>query len=189
MKTILLDGLWGAAWRLHGLRRSLQRRGFEEVEIFRYNSSGLVPLEELADQLREFAGEGPVRVVAHSMGGIITRLAKARDPGWELRRVAFLCVPHQGSTLARLLPWAGIRQLRPDSDIIQMLARQDWTIPTLCVWCPGDLIVFPGSSARWPSAEVELPCLFPLHNWPVVSPFFHYRIADFFQHSEHTATS
>lgn len=186
MKTILLDGLWGAAWRLHGLRRSLRKRGFEDVEIFSYNSSGQVPLEELADQLRDFAGDRPVRVVAHSMGGIITRLAKARDPHWALQQAAFLCVPHRGSALARLLPWRGIRQLRPDSEVMGFLAGQTWEVPTLCVWCPGDLIVIPGSSARMSDAREELVCHFPLHNWPVVSPFYHHRIADFFLRQEQT---
>ncbi len=177
--TVLLDGLFGAPWRLRKMQHSLQQRGLGPVRIFSYDSTGRTPIEVLAQQFREFCGPEPVRVVAHSMGGLVTRSAKMQFPNWELKRAAFLCVPHHGSVVARLLPFRGVRQMRPRSEFLQQLNEQEWTVPTLCVWCPGDLLVVPGASARWEKAERELRCKFPLHNWPVISASYHQSIADF----------
>lgn len=188
MKTILLDGLWGAPWRLQGFRRHLLGAGLGPVEIFSYDSSGRQSLETLADELAQFIGTDPVRVAAHSMGGLVTRLAKLRYPHISLVATAFLCVPHKGSLLARYLPFkalgllTGVCQLRPESEIVHELQGQDWQIPTLTVWCPGDLMVIPGASARWSKATQEICCRVPLHNWPVVSPSFHRAVARFFLH-------
>jgi len=40
-----------------------------------------------------------------------------------------------------------------------------WDIPTLAIWCPGDLIVVPGSSARWARANQIIRCTVPGHAW------------------------
>lgn len=186
-RAVLLDGLHGAAWRLGGMRRSLLRQGFDEVEIFAYRSHGGVCLEELADELAEFIGskaEGRLQhVVAHSMGGLITRAAVARHPEIKLHRAALLCVPHRGSKVAEwvppVIPWAGVRQMVPGSEFLRWIEAQPWDVPTLTVWCPGDLLVVPGHSARWDRAEDEEVCQIPLHNWPLVSPGFHRRIGEF----------
>jgi hypothetical protein len=180
MRTVLLDGLWGAPWRMRGMQRNLQSRNLGPAEIFAYNSSGTIPLETLADELAAFLGDTPVRIVAHSMGGIITRLARQRHPGLCIVQAALLCVPHHGSALAGIMPFTGVRQLAPDSGVLRTLATQEWNLPTMTIWCPGDLLVVPGSSARWEKADLEVCCPIPLHNWPVVSSHYHHRIADFF---------
>lgn len=186
-RAVLLDGLHGAAWRLFPLRRSLLRQGIDEVEIFSYRSHGGVPIEELADELAAFLqprSEGAeLAVVAHSMGGLITRAALARHPGVSVQRAVLICVPHRGSHLAACLPsfipWVGVRQMIPGSDFLRWLDGQPWEIPTLGVWCPGDLMVLPGHHARWERAEMEEVCRVPLHNWPLLSPAFHGKIGDF----------
>jgi pimeloyl-ACP methyl ester carboxylesterase len=180
MRTILLDGLWGSPWRLRGMQRNLQSRNLGPVDIFSYNSSGTIPLETLADELAGFLGGAPARIVAHSMGGIITRLACQRHNTIQIVQAALLCVPHHGSALAGIIPFAGVRQLAPGSGVLKSLAAQEWRIPTMTIWCPGDLLVVPGSSARWKKAIQEICCPIPLHNWPVISRHYHHRIADFF---------
>lgn len=181
MRAILLDGLWGAPWRLFPFRRALLSEGFSPVEIFSYDSSGFTPLEVIADQFVQFWGEQKAVVVAHSMGGLIVRLAKFRYPQLPIVASAFLCVPHHGSILAHLLPFPAIRQLRPKSELLQLLASQVWEIPTLAVWCPGDLLVVPGSSAKWEKATEILRCDVPLHNWPLFSPAFQKASGNFFK--------
>jgi hypothetical protein len=185
---VLLDGLAGAPWRLRWLQKHLQKAGSDEVVIFPYRSDGTIPIEILADQFAVFLkglGDCPM-VVAHSMGGLITRAAVARHPDLKLQRAVMLCVPHSGSRLAGWIPpflrWEGVRQMAPDSPFLRWLGQQPWDIPTLVVWCPGDLLVLPGSHARWPCATEEEVCHFPLHNWPLVSPHFHRKIAQFLQH-------
>lgn len=162
------------------MSRILEKRGLGTAEIFSYNSSGAVPLPELAGQFADFLGDSPVRIVAHSMGGVITRLAAHRHPRVSIRAAAFLCVPHHGSVLASMMPLAGVRQLAPGSPVLHELASQTWEVPTLAIWCPGDLLVVPGSSARWEKASREICCPVPLHNWPVFSRYYHNQIADFF---------
>lgn len=180
MKTILLDGLWGAAWRLTSLRNAIERSGLGPAEIFSYDSSGFTKLEDLAHEFAFRHAGQPLRVVAHSMGGLIVRLAKLYYPGLDLRAAAFLCVPHRGSLMARLLPFPAVRQMRPGSALLGQLAGQRWEVPTLAVWCAGDLMVVPGSSAIFEPAIRTLCCRVPLHNWPLVWPGWHQVVADFF---------
>lgn len=165
---------------MKGMKRTLERRGVGPVEIFAYNSSGVVPLEQIAREFVDFCGEGEVQVAAHSMGGLVVRTAKVQFPEWKVKKAAFLCVPHRGSWMANLLPLPGVRQMVPGSPLLRQLDAAGWSVPTLAVWCPGDLLVMPGSSARLSTAEKEIRCDFPLHNWPVVAPRFHRAVADFF---------
>jgi triacylglycerol lipase len=180
VKTVLVDGLWGWRPRMSWLGRSLRRLGCGEVEIFSYDASGLQPLESAADEFaRRYSGQGPIQVVAHSMGGIVIRTALWMHPAIRLEKSVFVNSPHAGSVWAHALPLPGIRQLRPGSELLQSLAGQSWDIRTMVIWCPGDLMVFPGSSACWPVAEIQLRCDIPFHNWPLFSPNFHKKIAGF----------
>ncbi|MCS7009598.1 MAG: hypothetical protein NZL93_06640, partial [Chthoniobacterales bacterium] len=113
------------------------------------------------------------------MGGLIVRLAKLLYPSLPLLACAFLCVPHHGSLLAHLLPLPAVRQMRPNSPLLQKLKNQPWNLPSLVIWCPGDLLVFPGSNALWHFATETIPCHVPIHNWPILSPTLRTKIVHF----------
>lgn len=182
--TLILDGIWGRPLRFARLRRELEKAG-GSTEIFHYNFNGSACLEaegrKLAADIRR-RGE-LVNLLGFSMGGVVVRAAHESDPSLPIHRAAFINTPHSGSLMACLVPWKsmlGIQQLRPNSDLLRRLDAADWRIPTLAVWCPFDLAVVPGTSARWVRATQSLRCAVPLHSWPIFSHKIHRRLAEFF---------
>lgn len=84
------------------LRDRLRRAGFAPTAL--HYSSMHSTLEQAAEKLRESLrafGKGPAHVVAHSLGGLVTLEAFARDEGLPPGRVVLLGSPVQGSRAAR----------------------------------------------------------------------------------------
>lgn len=181
VKTLLLDGLWGSVSRLRLMQRRLEMAGITDIETFPYRASGFSCLEEEGRQLaaRIAAVNRPVNLVGYSMGGLVIQAARLANPGIEIRRAAFLNTPHRGSLLARWLPGAAIRQMRPGSEFLEKIASLEWPIPTLAIWTPGDLMVVPARSAAWPRATLTARCRVPAHIWPLFCPRTHAQIAAF----------
>ncbi len=107
---------------------------------------------------------GQLDVVAHSMGGLVARLALL-DPSTSARvgTLVTLGTPHGGTQAARFGATAHVLQLRPDSETIQRLAAQlPWRGPPtqprlVCLWSESDVLLLPSSTARVEGAEsVEL---------------------------------
>ena len=121
----------------------------------------------------------PFNVVGYSMGSLVIREAMRKSPGLPLRRAAFLHSPHSGSLISWLLPLPACLEMHPDSAFLRRLNAAPWQVPTLVTWCPWDLMVLPGNSARWSKATVTLCCYMPAHAWPVVSPGIHKAVAAF----------
>jgi len=111
------------------------------------------------------AASEQIDVVAHSMGGLIARLALEDER--TRARVATLVTmgtPHSGSHLARYGARAYSLALRPDSEVLARLGRQlPWPGPPawprlVALWSPADVILLPATSACVEGAEnVELP--------------------------------
>jgi triacylglycerol lipase len=81
----------------------------------------------LADKIHEAFPEGEIHIIAHSMGGLDSRVLIARnrhglsDPG-RIVSLTTLSTPHRGSPVADLL--AGPRPNDPRRDLYDMLSRQ-----------------------------------------------------------------
>jgi len=163
------------------MRGRLIEAGVGEVEVFRYDTSGLRDIGrlglDLAAAIRSAGCE--VNLVGYSMGGLVVRSAIASANDLPVRRAAFLHTPHGGSIMAHLLPFTGIRQMRPGGEFMRRLDAQRWEIPTFVVWCPGDLVVVPGHNARWGMAQEEMRCDVPAHIWPLFSRRIHLAVARF----------
>jgi hypothetical protein len=117
------------------------------------------------------------------MGGLVVRAAHQIDPSLPIERAVFLNSPHQGSWWCHFAKpfkiFHALRQMVPGSEFLSKLAAMEWTIPTLNVWCPFDLAVFPGHLAKWSAAQTTIRSAAPLHPWPVYSRSIHRRIIDF----------
>ena len=110
-------------------------------------------LEGLARD-HQLAADNSIDIIAHSMGGIISRLA-LQDPAIAARvqTLITLATPHHGTQLARYMDTQKIRALQPRSALLNALSDQlPWgTRPgmprLLCFWTPQDLILLPPESA------------------------------------------
>jgi pimeloyl-ACP methyl ester carboxylesterase len=151
-------------FRLHGRRRSYTV-GFEGAHAMPELAARLSTFLEDVVTVNDLTPETRIDVVAHSMGGLIARLA-LEDPRTRARvgTLVTLSAPHAGSYLARYGHTRSSLDLRPDSAILARLARQlPWRGPPefprlIALWSPADVIVLPAHSAAVDGAEnIELP--------------------------------
>lgn len=97
------------------LARTLRRAGYRPIEIG-YDSWG-ISLEEICDRLApriaqlDKTSNGPVHIVAHSMGGLVTRALLHRRRLDNLGHVVMLGTPNGGSEIADFLDQYSV--LRP----------------------------------------------------------------------------
>ncbi|MBN2358385.1 MAG: alpha/beta fold hydrolase [Deltaproteobacteria bacterium] len=114
-------------------------------------------IEEMAEALTEFVaaviaatGERQVEIVAHSLGGVVSRLAMA-DHGLASRVKTLITMgsPHHGTYCARFANTELTRELRPDSPLMLRLARTPWPkrVRGVSFWSRADLFVLPPESA------------------------------------------
>jgi len=158
---VLVHGLGGnrgtvlpLAWylRLHGRKRS-----------YCVHFDGGTPIPELAAALAQFVeevkaatGEPAVDMVAHSLGGIVARLA-IEDHGLagSVHTLVTLGTPHQGTHPARYANTPCLRDLRLDSPLVARLRDTPWPegVRGVTLWSRNDLFVLPPESATVPGAE------------------------------------
>ncbi len=177
--TLIIDGIWARPRRWQPLCRRIESR-IGPAKVFEYDSSGRLSFDRLgrllADEVHQL---GSVNVVAFSMGGLVARAAHLLEPNLPLRRAVFLNSPHRGSWLAYLLPFEGVRQMRPRDEFIQRITEAVWPFPTLCIWNPLDTMVVPGWYTKFNAASREQLCSIPIHIWPIWSRSIHRQIVEF----------
>lgn len=130
-------------------------------------------IEQLAEHLVEYVtkvckvnDESRVDLIAHSMGGVVARLALGyMGLAHNVENFISLGVPHAGTYPARYGNSKTLHDLRPGSELMKKL--NSLTIPdsvkTACLWSKNDLFVLPPESA----------CLDGTLNIEM-SPFTHY---------------
>ena len=170
---VFVHGLGGSPGNFMLMRSYFRFQGRSRTYTIRFSGDGSLPA--MATRLRAFIARvvernalsprEKVDVVAHSMGGVVARLA-LEDPG-TARRVATLVTlgtPHQGTHAARWGNTRHVRALRPGSPVMDRLVaqvpwrrRRGW--PRLVAfWSPADLLLLPATTACVDGAEnVEMP--------------------------------
>ena len=171
--VVFVHGFGGAPGNFLPLRAWLWTRGLKRTYAFELPAQGT--LAQAADVLTAYvlavteanglARHHPIDLVAHSMGGVVARLAL--DLPALRERVATLVTlgtPHAGSFLARYAHTPRALDLRPGSSVLTRLqAQEPWPGPPawprlIAFWSPADVIVVPVGSARVAGAvNVELP--------------------------------
>jgi triacylglycerol esterase/lipase EstA (alpha/beta hydrolase family) len=160
--VVFVHGLAGHRGNLVPLQRYFAYRGRKRSVSIGFDDKSSI--EVMADQLQQALREllevnalpegRAVDLVAHSMGGIICRLALLDDElAARVDRLLTIATPHEGTQLARYLDTAKTRGLRPDSELLQRLdAQVPWrpgeAWPHLvCFWSRQDLVLLPPESA------------------------------------------
>ncbi len=140
---------------------------------YRVNFSSGLGIERLAELLVEYVfqvcevnHEPEVDLVAHSLGGVVARLA-IQEMKLSDRVKNFIClgVPHGGTYPARYGNTETLHDLRPNSKLVKRLNSVNVPpgVKTACLWSKNDLFVLPSESA----------CLDGALNLDM-SPFTHY---------------
>jgi triacylglycerol esterase/lipase EstA (alpha/beta hydrolase family) len=100
-----------------------------------------------------------VDCVAHSMGGLVVRLAIDGDTSARIATLVTLGSPHQGTYAARYGASRNVVDLRPDSAVMRRLAAQlPWPGPPshprlVALWSASDVLLLPAEAACTEGAE------------------------------------
>lgn len=97
-RVLLLHGLWMPRLSMLWLARRLRARGFEP-EVFGYATVAGGP-EAAVPRLARRLADGPMHVVAHSLGGLVALTTLQRYPELPVARVVCLGSPLCGSGAA-----------------------------------------------------------------------------------------
>jgi hypothetical protein len=168
LPVVLVHGLGGnrGTWtplrlflQLHGHRR-IYAFGFEGGEIEQHAAD----LKQFVAAVRAATGADQVDVVAHSLGGLISRWAIQRlDMAPWVRILITLATPHQGTHAAHYANTSLTVPMRPDSALLRELNGDDWTrtgVRLTAVCSDRDVYVVPREMMTHPAAEnVFLPGL------------------------------
>ncbi len=144
------------------LRRRLEAAGYNVASI------SLVPpyasVDDLMPQLHDriesviaATGMQQVTLIAHSMGGLVSRAYLSRHGAARVERLITLASPHQGSELARIGVGRNAREMEPGSPWLRDLAALPVGVPFVSVRTTHDNFVMPQDNQRLPEArDVEL---------------------------------
>lgn len=165
LPLILVHGMAGDPTNFYALRAYFTAMGRRRV--YAVYLSDEADVEAMAVRIRSFveeiisvnglAGDAKVDLVAHSQGGIASRLA-LEEPAFAARvaTLVTLGTPHAGTYVARFTATRQGGDLRRESPVFARLATQlPWRGPVRLVafWSTGDLLVLPAESAAVQGAE------------------------------------
>lgn len=134
--------------------------GFEETNAPAAMADELrVFIAEIAE-VHDLAEDDSIDLVAHSMGGLICRVA-LEDPAVarRVRHLVTLGTPHSGTFAARFAGTGSAHALRPGSDLVVRLAAQlPWTgppalPPITALWSGSDVLLLPAEAAKLEGAD------------------------------------
>lgn len=139
------------------LRRALNRRGFGRVITLNYSPlSDDIPrvarrLKSLVEKVRRETGYERVHVIGHSMGGVVARYyVQCLGGDKRVHSLVTLGSPHSGTLPAYLVPHSVVKQMRPDSPIVQEFDAPAPGCRTrmVAIWSDLDQMIIPKRSAR-----------------------------------------
>ena len=154
--VLLIHGIGDSAWSMRALARHLRAEGREVHAITFERNWGQLGLEQLAEQVADFAERELPRgekfdLVGFSMGGLVARYYVQRLGGLErVQHFVTISTPHQGTALAWCLDTPGVRRMRPGSAFLRDLAddaAQLAAIEFTSLWTPLDLVIVPAKSS------------------------------------------
>jgi pimeloyl-ACP methyl ester carboxylesterase len=166
--VVCVHGLSGHPQNFFGLRLFLRLLGRTRFYAFGYDDS--LPLEKSAADLagavaeivrvNDLQSDAKIDLVAHSMGGIVARLALL-DPQFASRIETFITIasPHGGTLAARFLATPRALDLRPDSVLWKRLSDQTpWPGPPryprlIAFWSSSDVMMLPATTATLQGAD------------------------------------
>ena len=177
-RVVLVHGIYDSAKSMRWIRRLLESRGWHVYAISLKPNDASVPFDVMARQLDAFvtatfpAGE-KFDLVAFSMGGLVSRYYIQKMGGYRrVRRLVTISTPNHGTLWAWLGGRAGIKQMRPGSEMLRdlngdlgKLVPLDYT----SIYTPLDLTILPAGSSCLPVARNVITWV-PFHALMVMLP-------------------
>lgn len=171
---VLLVPGWSATARLLApLRRRLVEAGWSESHVLAVdfadpkgsNRDHAREISAAVDGLLQRTGARRVDIVAHSMGGLSTRLYLDDGGGVRVRRTVFIATPHRGTYTAYLAFGRGRREMIPGSELLRELGGRPPVPPgveAMTIRTPVEVHILPHASAVLPGVRNVRVCC-PTH--------------------------
>lgn len=130
--VLLVHGVFHNSTAFYAINRHLSAQGFKTLETIELWTA-VHRIEKMAEELKsrvevlhdQHVREGrygKVRIVAHSLGGLVLRTAlQDLEFASKIDKIIFLGVPHQGSLLHHLPYPRFAKKLAPNSEFMKML--------------------------------------------------------------------
>ncbi len=160
LPVMLVHGVMCNAGIWYGFRRGLAARGIAPVYALTYGPP-LASIELFAEQLAAkidavlaATGARSVVIVAHSMGGLVSRAYLRRFGGARVARLVTIGAPHRGSHHARFFPGRSLAEMRPHNPWLEELnVERTRGVPVVSLWSWHDSMVTPQTSSQLDWAE------------------------------------
>jgi triacylglycerol lipase len=164
---VLVHGYMANRGCFHALAANLRAAGLGPVLIPNLRS-WLAPIEQHEAGLAEFVANlnrdtgQPVILVAHSMGGLSSRLMLATRGSAGVARLITIASPHHGTALAGFGFGENSRQMARGSAFVETLARNERDrpsgVPVTSIYSTHDNLVAPQATSRLEGAKnIALP--------------------------------
>ncbi|WP_028766481.1 esterase/lipase family protein [Shewanella fidelis] len=163
MKVVLVHGIFNTGHVMRVLQKRIQAAGHECFSPTISPFDGRLGIEHAAANLSEqidafFGCDSEITLIGFSMGAIVSRYYLQYLGGaTRVRQFFSLAAPHHGSYLAYLpYPSKGIKQLRPNSELLLQLASSESQLKKVKLYSyrtPIDFTIVPSSSSIWRVAD------------------------------------
>jgi triacylglycerol lipase len=161
-RVVMVHGIFQNGHNFYPLKKRLEKAGHDCLVPSLKPADARSGIETLADQLRlaieeKWGKNADFHIVAHSMGGLISRYYLQELGGHEhCHSLITLATPHHGTTAAYLYPGKGAWQMRPKSEFLQQLESSEdrlSKVTLISYRTPLDLIILPSTSSHWELAQ------------------------------------
>ncbi len=118
----------------------------------------MVPsLHERIEAIVRETGKQKILLIAHSMGGLVSRQYLQVHGAGRLAHLVTLGSPHHGTRLARLALFTCVRDMRGKSGFLEALREQESArppvVPATSIYTRNDDLVFPPETSELPWAD------------------------------------
>lgn len=177
-RVVLVHGIYNSGRYMGNMKRLLQRHGWEVYAVSLKPDDASISFEAMAGQLDAFVrenipGNTKFDLIGFSMGGLVCRYYVQKLGGYErVHRFVTLSTPNHGTIWAWLSGRAGIREMRPGSEMLRELNANASTLAPLdytSIYTPIDLTIVPPVSSRMSVARNVISWV-PLHALMVWMP-------------------
>jgi triacylglycerol esterase/lipase EstA (alpha/beta hydrolase family) len=160
LPVLLVHGVMCNAGVWFGFRERLANLGISPIYAMSYGPP-LASIERFAEQLAakidvvlDATGARQVVIVAHSMGGLVSRAYLRRNGGSKVGRLITIGAPHRGSMHAQFFPGRSLAEMRPDNAWLDELnVERAQGVPVVSLWSWHDSMVTPQTSSQLDWAE------------------------------------
>ena len=170
---VFIHGFGGGAYEFQPIIKFLKKNKIVKFYEFTYDKNwGEVSIKDIAREFDLFVNknikEKVVNIIGISQGGIIARLFLQKNNSLSVKKLITLCTPHSGSLLAYLWSSPGFIDLRPGSKVLKLINGENDNVIYYSVYNSLDLMVFPGTNAKFGKAKknkMVISLLHPLTFW------------------------